>query len=116
MHKFKRLCGIVTFLLIIFGNIIVFAKSETISANDIVGKFSKNWEEKYDPKEATLTREYMNKTLGKNVVDFIDNNYKNIKIKEDDVKKLSKNESVMLLRVTFYKIRRIRRRIERRRI
>ena len=51
----------------------------------------------------------MNKTLGKDVLDFIDNNYENIKIKEDDVEKLSKNESVMLLRVIFYKIKRIRR-------
>lgn len=110
--QIKKVVGILIFLLIIFENIISLADYETISANDIVEKFSKDWEEKYDSKEAALTREYMNKTLGKDVLDFIDNNYENIKIKEDDVEKLSKNESVMLLRVIFYKIKRIRRRIK----
>lgn len=70
-----------------------------VSAKDIVSLYASGWEEKYDPSTASLTRDYMNKTLGDKVLKKIDKDYKNIKITQNDLKGLNKKQKVMLLGV-----------------
>ena len=43
-----------------------------VSAKDIVSLYASGWEEKYNPSTASLTRDYMNKTLGDKVLKKID--------------------------------------------
>ena len=70
-----------------------------VSAKDIVSLYASGWEEKYNPSTASLTRDYMNKTLGDKVLKKIDKDYKNIKITQNDLKGLNKKQKVMLLGV-----------------
>lgn len=70
-----------------------------VSAKDIVSLYASGWEEKYDPSTASLTRDYMNKTLGNKVLKKIDKDYKNIKITQNDLKSLNKKQKVLLMGV-----------------
>lgn len=78
-------------------SVISVSKKKTVSAKDIVNQFKKGWEKNYNREEASMTRNYFTKLLGKNAVSYIDKNYKNIKIDKKGSKDLSKNEMAMVL-------------------
>lgn len=96
----------ILFLLLIFFVIIgntacVFAAN--VGAKDIINSFEKGWDEKYSYDTATRSRNYVNNTFGKTVLNKIDKEYKNIHIKEDDLKDFSKKQKNALFLVLYVK-------------
>lgn len=82
------------FIIYFFTN---FSYGANVTAKDLVSLYESGWEEKYDPTTASLTRDYINETLGTKVLEKIDNDYKDIKITKNDLNGLTKYQKVLLL-------------------
>ena len=78
--------------------------ADTVTAKDLVNLFNEGWEEKYDPETAALTETSVKNIVGQEVLEKIDKDYKNIKITDDDIGNLTKNEKLMLFAALYCKL------------